>query len=435
MDKLVSLCKKRGFIYASAEIHGGLAGSFDYGPLGSRLKKNIVDSWWNRFVTQNPRVHGLDSCVLLPKRVWEASGHLEKFTDPVVDCKSCCSRFRADHVELAGKCPCGKEAAWENCQTPVRDFNLMFDTDVGAVSDSSNKAFFRPETAQGAYLNFTNVAASTSTKFPFGIGQVGKSFRNEIKTSQFVFRTREFEQMELQWFCRAEEGNKWLEHYTREASSWLFDTIGLDKSKVRFREHDTDELAHYSLRTTDIEYEYPFGWGELWGLSNRGVHDLTCHDITYVDQVTKEKFTPTVIEPALGLNRLILAVLSDAMYRNPEKDRAVLRLSPEIAPYKVAILPLMGKNQDQVSLGEKLFHEFAQRGCSTAFEAGGARVGKRYRRHDEIGTPYCITIDFDTMEDKCVTVRDRDSMEQTRVPICDVVEHILGCNKIDIFQG
>jgi len=433
MRDLVSLCKRRGFVFPTSEIYGGFSNSYDFGPLGTQLKKNLLDSWWRRFVTSQRNCHGIDSACLLPPKVWEQSGHLSNFTDPLVDCKSCGKRFRADHLVddyqqdtcadslAANKCPCGNLQIWGDDVSSVREFNLMFGTSVGPIEGQGSLAYLRPETAQGAYINFNNVATSAREKLPFGIAQTGKAFRNEVTPGNFIFRTREFEQMELQWFCTQEESPEWFEHWLNLAQDWLVNEVGIKPESVRLLEHEKDKLAHYAVRTVDIEFKFPFGWGELWGIANRGVYDLTCHGITYSNSASKEKCVPAVIEPALGLSRLVLAALSDAyeVEELPNNDkRTVLHLHHNIAPITWAVLPLIPKDEDQIRIATEIHSSLAMApyGC-VDIDISRTGIGKRYRRQDEVGTPFCITIDFDSKTDSAVTVRERDSMKQIRLPV------------------
>mmetsp|Transcript_4114 Transcript_4114/g.7869 ORF Transcript_4114/g.7869 Transcript_4114/m.7869 type:complete len:465 (+) Transcript_4114:71-1465(+) len=436
---LVALCRQRGFVYESAAVHGGFANSFDFGPLGVALKQRLQESWWRRFVTRRSDVFGLDSAVLMPPKVWEHSGHLDNFTDPLVDCKTCQKRFRADHLadmELVNAgalreqpCPCSKLEKWGDEVSEVRTFNLMFETSVGPVVGEGNKAYFRPETAQGAFVNFENVAQSTNARLPFGIAQVGKAFRNEVTPGNYIFRTREFEQMELEWFCNPDEAEKWFDVWLDDAEDWLVNTVGIRPSSIKHVEHAPEDLAHYARRTVDIEFNFPFGWGELWGIANRGTYDLTCHGLHYKDKTNNTKVVPAVIEPALGLSRLVLAVLCDAyrveeigVKKNGAKDeRQLLALAPSIAPHHVAVLPLVSNNADLAEVARKIFTDIGEQPFgSPVLDMSKTSIGKRYRRQDAVGTPYCATIDFETIEDQCVTVRDRDSMEQVRVPIKEV---------------
>lgn len=442
LDKIVSLCKGRGFIFPGSEIYGGLANTWDYGPLGVELKNNIKKAWWKKFIQRQHFNFGLDSSILMNPQVWQASGHLSGFSDPLMDCKKCKARFRADQLIekfLADNNLNENISGWSNEQmmqfirdngikcsecgagdfTDIRQFNLMFKTFMGVTEDNKNTVYLRPETAQGIFINFNNVLRTTRKKLPFGIGQIGKSFRNEITPGNFIFRTREFEQMELEFFCNQNESNKWFEFWCDFCFNWLLD-LGIDQNKLKMRAHEKEELAHYSNATSDIEYEFPFGWGELWGISDRGDFDLSEHekfshqDIKYFDPVTNEKFVPCCIEPSVGVDRVMLAFLCDAYCEEKIDDdsRTVLKLHHALAPVKIAVLPLSKKlSQDALKIYDMLNKYFA---CD--FDDVGS-IGKRYRRQDEIGTPFCITFDFDSLEDNCVTVRERDSMQQFRIAI------------------
>ncbi len=448
MDKILALSKGRGFVFSGSEIYGGLANSWDYGPLGVELKENIKKAWWKKFVQESPYNVGLDSCIILNPEVWKASGHLGGFSDPLMDCKKCKTRYRADKlieedltskgVEYASadgmseeamkqyladnniKCPsCGAQDF-----TDIRKFNLMFKTFIGVTEESSSTVYLRPETAQGIFINFKNVARTSRKKIPFGIAQIGKAFRNEITPGNFIFRTREFEQMELEFFCKPGTDMEWFNYWRSYIHNFLL-SIGLKDENLRMRDHSKEELSFYSLATTDFEYKYPFGWGELWGIANRTNYDLTQHmefskqDLQYQDPVTNEKYTPFVIEPSVSPNRIFLSVLIDAYEEQvlPDGDvRNVLHLHPALAPFKAAVLPLSKK------LGEKadeIYSGLAKHFMVDYDDAGS--IGKRYRREDEIGTPYCITVDFQTMEDNTVTVRDRDTMEQIRLSVDELV--------------
>lgn len=447
MEKIVSLCKGRGFVYPGSEIYGGLSNTWDYGPLGVELKNNVKRAWWKKFVQENPHNVGLDAAILMNPQAWVASGHVGGFSDPLMDCKECKTRHRADNlieeqtgvepngwtdaqmaefiVEKGIKCPnCGKSNF-----TEIRKFNLMFKTFQGVTEEAKNEIFLRPETAQGIFVNYANVQRTTRKKLPFGIAQIGKSFRNEITPGNFTFRTREFEQMELEFFCKPDTDLEWFEFWKKYCKDWLL-SLGIKEENVRYRDHEKEALSHYSKATTDIEIMFPFGWGELWGIADRTNYDLTQHQthstksLEYFDQETNEKYIPYVVEPSLGADRVVLAFLCDAYDEevvNAEKNdtRVVLRLHPAIAPFKAAILPLSKKLSDKATevytmLSKKFMVDYDETGS----------IGKRYRRQDEIGTPYCITYDFDSMEDGCVTVRDRDSMEQERVKIEDLTAFI-----------
>ncbi|MFH0800357.1 MAG: glycine--tRNA ligase [Pseudomonadota bacterium] len=427
MEQLVSLCKRRGIIFQSSEIYGGINGFWDFGPVGCELKRRIKESWWRRMVTSRDDVVGIDTSIIAHPQTWIASGHVASFNDPMVDCKACKRRFRADDIPPSskghekGKCPeCGGEL------TEAREFNLMFQTHVGAIADSASLAYLRPETCQSIFTQFKNVQATSRQKVPFGIAQIGKAFRNEITPRNFIFRSREFEQMEMEFFCHESEASRWFEHWVAERFDW-FKSIGVKPGKLRLRPHEQRELAHYAKECTDVEYEMPFGWSEMEGIANRSNYDLTQHmnisgkDLTYFDDARKEKYVPHVIETSVGVDRTALAVLADA-YREEDvkgEKRVVLGLDPSIAPVQAAVLPLSGK------LGEpakKLELDVRKHFVSEYDDAGS--IGKRYRRHDEIGTPFCVTYDFDSENDHAVTVRDRDSMQQERIPIDSAVEFL-----------
>ena len=454
MDKIVALCKNRGFVYAGSEIYGGLANTWDYGPLGAELKNNIKKAWWKKFVQQNKYNVGLDAAILMNPQTWVASGHLGGFSDPLMDCKECKERFRADkiiedwaaenHFELPKAvdaftqaemkdfidehnipCPsCGKHNF-----TDIRQFNLMFKTFQGVTEDAKNTVYLRPETAQGIFVNFANVQRTTRKKLPFGIGQIGKSFRNEITPGNFIFRVREFEQMELEFFCKPGSDLEWFQYWRSFCRDWLL-SLGMTEENLRLRDHDPEELCFYSKATTDFEFLFPFGWGELWGVADRTDYDLTQHqntsgkDLTYFDPETNERYIPYVIEPSIGVERSFLAFLCDAYDEeviDAEKNdtRVVLHFHPALAPIKAAVLPLSKKLSDKAS---ELYDELSKKFMVDFDDAGS--IGKRYRREDEIGTPFCITYDFDSVEDGCVTVRDRDTMEQVRMPIAEVEKYI-----------
>ena len=457
MDKLVNLCKGRGFVYAGSEIYGGLSNSWDYGPLGVELKNNIKQAWWKKFVKENPLNVGLDSAILMNPKTWEASGHLGGFSDPLMDCRSCKSRHRADNLIEDYQNKKGLEvgvAGWTNEQmsdyiaenkivcpvcgncdfTPIRQFNLMFKTFIGVTEDAKNTVYLRPETAQGIFVNFKNVQRTTRRKVPFGIAQIGKSFRNEITPGNFIFRIREFEQMELEFFCKPGTDLEWFEYWKAFCKKWLLD-LGMKEENLRLRDHDPEELAFYSKGTTDFEVMMPFGWGELWGIADRTDYDLTQHQnvsgqsLEYIDPVTNEKYVPYVIEPSLGADRAFLAFLTNAYDEEVvgEGDtRVVLHLHPELAPVKAAILPLSKKLSEKAT---ELYNKLTKRFVCEYDEAGS--IGKRYRRQDEIGTPYCITVDFDTEVDGCVTVRNRDTMEQERVSLENLEQYL--ADRIYIF--
>lgn len=451
MDKIVALCKNRGFIFPGSEIYGGLANTWDYGPLGVEFKNNVKKAWWRKFIQESPYNVGVDCAILMNPEVWVASGHVGGFSDPLMDCKECKARFRADKIiedYMIGKgldpkgvdgwskedmanyikengidCPeCGKHNF-----TDIRQFNLMFKTYQGVTEDSKAQVFLRPETAQGIFVNFKSVLRSSRKKLPFGIGQIGKSFRNEITPGNFTFRTREFEQMELEFFCKPGEELEWFDYWKDYCKNWLLN-LGLREENMRLRDHEKEELSHYSNATTDIEYKFPFGWGELWGVASRTDFDLRQHmnqsgqDLVYLDPVTNEKLVPYCVEPSVGADRVALAFLVDA-YEEEQLDegdsRVVMRLHPALAPFKAAILPLSKKLNDGA---QKVYATLAKKFNVDYDEAGS--IGKRYRRQDEVGTPFCITYDFDSETDNSVTIRDRDSMQQVRIPIDEVVKYI-----------
>ncbi len=445
MEKIVALCKNRGFVYPGSEIYGGLANSWDYGPYGVELKNNVKKAWWKKFVQESPYNVGLDSAILMNPQTWVASGHLGGFSDPLMDCRECNTRHRADTlietnsdanpagwsdsemmnfiVENNIVCPnCGKLNF-----TDIKKFNLMFKTFQGVTEDSVSELYLRPETAQGIFVNFTNIQRTSRKKVPFGVAQIGKSFRNEITPGNFIFRVREFEQMELEFFCKPDTDLEWFDYWRTYCKNFLLN-IGLKEENLRLRDHDEDELSFYSKATTDFEYLFPFGWGELWGIADRTDYDLTQHQNTsgksleYFDPEDNSKYIPYVIEPSLGVERLFLAILTqsyDEETINEGDVRTVMHFHPFLAPVKAAVLPLTKKLKEQ-SL--KLYSTLAKHFNVEYDEAG--QIGKRYRRQDEIGTPFCITYDFDTLEDNCVTVRDRDTMEQERININDLVEYI-----------
>jgi len=424
MDQIVSLCKRRGFIFQSSEIYGGFSSCWDYGPLGSELKRNVKDAWWNAVVRNREDVVGIDCSILMHPRIWEASGHVEGFTDPLVDCKECKKRFRADDLDDPHHCPeCGGEL------TEARQFNLMFKTFMGPVEDQAAVCYLRPETAQGIFANFENVATSARLKVPFGIAQIGKSFRNEITPGNFIFRTREFEQMEIEFFCKPGTDTEWYEHWKAERFQWYLD-LGVNPDKLRQRDHAPDELAHYAKACVDVEYEFPFGWSELEGVANRTDYDLGRHqeysgrDLQYFDDATRERYLPYVIEPSAGVDRSLLTFLVDAydeVVTEEGKTERFLRLHPRLAPIKVAIFPLVRKD-GMPEVAKQIFHDLKKR-FPCFYDERGA-VGRRYRRQDETGTPFCVTVDGQTLEDHTVTVRYRDSREQPRVAIADLAPFI-----------
>ena len=431
METVVNLCKRRGIVFQSSEIYGGLRSAWDWGPLGVELKRNVKAEWWRYMVQSRDDVVGLESSILMSPRVWEASGHVETFTDPLVECTNCNHRFRADHIDLSKACPdCGTKDSW----TEPRQFHLMFKTHIGPVEDSSNVVYLRPETAQGMFVDFMTVQQASRKRIPFGIAQQGKSFRNEITPGNFVFRTREFEQMEMEFFVKPGTDDEWLDFWTKERMRW-YTELGIDESKLRLRQHDPDELSHYAKNTYDVEYEFPgMGWSELEGIANRTDFDLKAHsqhsgqELSYFDPETEERFVPYVIEPAAGVERPTLAFLIDA-YREEEamsaagkmEKRTVLKLDKRLAPIKVAVLPL-SKHADLVPVAEKVAAEVRPH-FATDIDITQA-IGRRYRRQDEVGTPFCVTVDFDTLNDEQVTVRDRDTMEQERIPINGLLEYL-----------
>ena len=458
MEKIVALCKGRGFVYPGSEIYGGLANAWDYGPLGVELKNNIKRAWWKKFVQENPYNVGLDSAILMNPQVWVASGHVTTFNDPLIDCKSCKMRHRADKLiedycrevgdtetnveamtnedmvsfirEKSIPCPgCGKSDF-----TDIRKFNLMFKTHQGVTEDNSTEVYLRPETAQGIFVNFKNIQRTTRRKIPFGVAQVGKSFRNEITPGNFIFRIREFEQMELEFFCKPGTLSEWFAYWRQFCNDWLLN-LGIRAENLRLRDHEPEELAFYSKATTDFEFMFPFGWGELWGVADRTDYDLTQHiktsgqDLDFFDQEANEHYVPYVIEPSLGADRVTLAFLVEAydeeLLDEAKNDtRVVLHLHPALAPFKAAVLPLSKKLGEKANeVYAKLSHDFM-----VDYDEAGS-IGKRYRRQDEIGTPLCITVDFDTETDGCVTVRDRDTMQQVRIPIDGLHDYI--AEKID----
>ena len=451
MTDLVALCKTRGFIFAGSEIYGGLANTWDYGPLGVELKNNIKKLWWNRFIEQSPNSAGIDCAILMNPKVWEASGHLSEFGDPLMDCRVCKSRHRADKLieqwlfdqEAKGNkvnapniealsdkeleqfieehnivCPnCGKKDF-----TPIRQFNLMFKTFIGVTEDAQNQIYLRPETAGGIFVNFKNVMRASRGKLPFGIGQIGKAFRNEITPGNFIFRMREFEQMEYEFFCPPESADLWFKKWREVCFNFAVE-LGLDKNRLRLRDHDKEELCFYSAGTTDIEFNYPFGWSELWGIANRTDYDLSQHakvsgqDLTYTDPFTNETYIPYVIEPSVGVDRMFLALLCSAydVEQLENDERVVMRFNKKVAPIKIGVLPLSKKLEEPAL---EIFNKLSKN-YRCEYDTTGS-IGKRYRRQDEIGTPFCITVDFDTLEDNCVTVRERDSMKQERIKIDDL---------------
>ena len=448
MEKLVSVCKQYGYIFQGSEIYGGLSNSWDYGTLGVELKNNLKKAWWKKFVEERENIFGLDSAIIMNPEIWVASGHVGGFSDPLIDCKKCKSRHRADKLieeftegqetgdgwsneklekyieENDIKCPkCGSKDF-----TKIRQFNLLFETSIGVTEENKNTVYLRGETAQGIFVNFLNVQRSMRAKLPFGIGQIGKSFRNEITPGNFIFRQREFEQMEMEFFCKPDTDLEWFDYWRNYCMDFL-KQIGLKEENLRFRDHKKEELSFYSKATTDIEYNYPQGWGELWGIADRTDYDLSRHmehskqDLRYLDPETNEKYIPYVVEPAVGLDRMLLAVLTDAYKEETLEDgsvREVMKIHPAIAPYKVAILPLVKKYHSEKA--NEIFETLKKEFMCTYDETGN--IGKRYRRQDVAGTPYCITIDEDTLEKGTVTVRDRDTMQQETIKIEEITDYI-----------
>ncbi len=420
METIVSLCKRRGFIFQSSEIYGGLGSTWDYGPLGVELKRNVKEAWWNTVVRRRGDMVGLDAAILMHPRVWEASGHVAGFADPMVDCRKCKQRFRADHLESLEKCPeCGGDL------TEARKFNLMFKTFMGPVEDEAAIVYLRPETAQGIFVNFENVRETMRKKLPFGIAQIGKAFRNEITPGNFTFRTREFEQMEIEFFVKPGEDEEWYQRWIQDRLQW-YQEYGIRPEKLQLREHACDELAHYAKACTDIEYEFPFGWSELEGIANRTDFDLRQHaehsgrDLTYFDEQAQERYFPYVIEPSAGADRATLAFLVDAYHEEEvrKEKRVVLRFHKALAPIKAAVMPLKRNEPRIVAVAKELADNL--RKCMSAVYDDTGSIGRLYRRQDEIGTVWCLTVDFQSLEDQTVTVRDRDTMEQIRLPIAEV---------------
>lgn len=447
MEKLVNYCKQYGFIFQGSEIYGGLSNSWDYGPLGRELKENIKRAWWKEFIQKEKNSYGLDAAIIMNPEVWVASGHVASFADPLIDCKSCKARHRADKLieDFTG----GKETGdgWDNKKlekyiadnkipcpkcgksdfTEIRKFNLLFETHIGVTEDSQSKVYLRGETAQGIFVNFNNVLRSQRAKVPFGIGQIGKAFRNEITPGNFIFRTREFEQMEYEFFCKPDTDLEWHAYWKKKCLDFLED-LGLKKENLRYRDHKPEELSFYSKATTDIEYKYPMGWGELWGIADRTDYDLSVHekhaktDLKYLDPETNEKYVPYVIEPSVGVDRLLLAILCNA-YEEEELEndkREVLHIAPSLAPYKVCVLPLAKKYHGEKA--NEVYQELTNHFMTSYDETGS--IGKRYRRSDAIGTPWCITIDDETINNGTVTIRDRDTMEQETIKLDEVVNYI-----------
>ena len=433
LQTLTSLCRRRGFLFQSSEIYGGLASTWDYGPLGVELKNNVKRHWWQTFVWGRRDMVGLDAAILMHPEVWRASGHVENFTDPLVDCRSCRQRFRADNLE-GDACPnCGETGTF----TEARQFNLMFETHVGPVQSDENRVHLRPETAQGIFVNFNNVLNTTRRKLPFGIAQVGKTFRNEITTGNFIFRTREFEIMEIEFFVKPGDDEEWHQTWIDDCMAW-YTGLGVDPERLRLRPHESDELAHYAKATYDIEYLYPWGWGEIQGIANRTDFDLKAHSdasgesLTYFDEQAKERYTPYVIEPSAGVDRAVMTFLADA-YTEEEtlsakgkpETRVLLKLHPALAPVKVAVLPL-SRNERLVPTAHRVHDLIRESGVVDGLTQydDAQSIGRRYRRQDEIGTPLCVTVDFDTLDDQAVTIRDRDTMHQVRVTIDNLVDEL-----------
>ncbi len=426
LDAIVSLAKRRGFVFQGSEIYGGLRSVWDFGPLGIELKRTVKDVWWKHMIHQREDIEGIDSAILMHPSVWEASGHVSGFTDPLVECKTCHIRFREDQIEDAKLCP---EKDCKGNLTESKQFNLMFQTFMGPVQDEGSQIYLRPETAQGIFVNFENVMTSARKKIPFGIGQIGKSFRNEITPGNFIFRTREFEQMEMEFFCKPDSADEWFKYWIDFSHDW-FELLGIKKTNLRKREHTDDEKPHYAKAALDIEYNFPWGWGELETINNRSDHDLKSHseksgkDLSFFDETSKERYVPYVIEPAMGADRTVLAVICDA-YDEEDLEgekRSLLRFKPIISPIQVAVLPL-SKNEKLSEVSDEIYKKL-QKIYRCQFD-NTQSIGKRYRRQDEIGTPICLTIDFDTVEkDQCVTLRHRDTMDQIRIKIEDIEKEI-----------
>jgi len=423
MEKLMSLGKRKGFIFQSSEIYGGLGSTWDYGPLGVELKRKITDHWWTEVVSKRENVVGMDASILMNPKVWEASGHVGSFQDPLVECGECRRRFRSDHVE-GEVCPeCG------GALSEPRMFNLMFKTFVGPLEDEGSIVYLRPETAQGIFVNFRNVQEASRQKIPFGIAQIGKAFRNEITVGNFIFRSREFQQMELEWFCHPDEADKWYEYWIQARFDWYL-KLGVTRERLRLRPHEPDELAHYAKGCQDVEYEFPFGWSELEGIADRGTYDLDQHlehsgkDIRYLDPISHEKYVPVVIESSGGVDRTVLTILADAYDEDEIKgeQRMLLRFAPHIAPVQAAVFPLV-KREGMPETAHGIVEELRKYAWNALYDEGGS-IGRRYRRMDEVGTPFCITVDGQTSEDQTVTVRDRDTLEQERVSTGSLIEYL-----------
>ena len=452
MDKIISLCKRRGIIFPASEIYGGFANAYDFGPLGAQIKKNIKDLWWKRFVTERADIVGLDSAIIQNPKVWEASGHLKSFSDPLVECKKCHKRFRQDHiVEIKSQISnlksqksgglsearlSGEQKEMVYCKgteehefAEAKEFNLMFKTFIGSTEDTNSVAYLRPETAQGIFTNFANVVSSSRVKIPFGIAQIGKAFRNEITPGNFIFRTREFEQAEIEFFTEpsSEESQNWYQAWIGEVEKFYLE-LGVGKENLSWREHKKEELAHYSIGTTDVEYKFPFGVSELAGIAQRTDYDLKAHNIQYFDEESGKRFVPYVVEPSLGIERALLAILCEAYCESDgsdgrEKGEIVLRLKPMIAPITVAVFPLV-KKEGLIKIAKDIECCLKTAGIEVYYDESGS-VGRRYRRQDEIGTPWCVTVDFDSLEDKKVTIRDRDTMKQERIGIANINNYLL----------
>jgi glycyl-tRNA synthetase len=426
MEKVVALCKRRGFVYQSSEIYGGINALYDYGPYGVALRRNVRNLWWRHVVELRDDVVGLESTIIMHPEVWVASGHVATFADPLVECTSCHQRFRADHIDVGSACPnCGQGPF-----TEPRMFNLMFKTNAGPVEDSASVVYLRPETAQGMFVDFKNVLNSMRVRVPFGIAQNGKSFRNEISPGNFIFRLREFEQMEMEFFIKPGEDDEWFEHWKSERMRWYTDVLGVRAENLRFRDHGVDEKAHYAKASTDIEYLFPFGWSELEGVANRTDFDLRAHqersgeDLSYLDPETNERFLPWVIEPAVGVDRIMITLLLDAYDEDEVKGetRVVLRFHRDVAPVQVAVMPL-SKKEELIAPAREVLSSLRPH-FRVEYDQTGGNIGRRYRRQDEIGTPFCVTVDFETLNDKAVTIRERDSMEQERVPVAGLVARL-----------
>ncbi|OGK22862.1 glycine--tRNA ligase [Candidatus Roizmanbacteria bacterium RIFCSPLOWO2_02_FULL_37_19] len=420
LEKITALAKRRGFIFPSSEIYGGLANVYDFGPLGAELKNNIKQLWWDRFVHKRDDIVGLDSSIFMNSKVWEASGHVSSFTDPLIECKHCHSRFRTDALphENLKQCPhCGEKEGFSE----PKQFNLMFKTHIGATEEESNDVYLRPETAQAIFINFKNILDTTRKAIPFGVAQMGKAFRNEITTGYFIFRMLEFEQMEIEYFIHEKDWERFFDHWKEEIITWAIE-VGISKDNLRFREHDEKERSHYSKRTVDLEYNFMGDFKEIYGLAYRGNYDLAKHKLMYVDQQSNEQFIPHVIEPSFGVERTILPILLDAYHE--EEKRIVLKLKPRIAPYKTAVFPLVQNKEEIVTKAQSVHQNLVALGIYSAWDARG-NIGKRYLSQDEIGTPYCITIDYDTLKDNTVTVRDRDTTQQERIKIDQLQEYLM----------